>query len=495
MRDGLVPQKCFSGVPKTREQFLDRCGPPALPNPGSRDECLSFDNCSVLPYLCPDAAGAEAGGPPPLVGPPTPLAGPPIAVAPAADDSTLPACQDASQGRDEVVYLSGSTNFLSLLGKLAPIVNELTGLTPVFKITDSCTGARSMYRCTDDDDPSCKDGFRAQDHFIADPPKGSGAAHAKYFDAAGPHDCLLGGSTEVDVGESEVFAETCELARDDTRVRHTPGPILPILFVVPRYSRQSVISAEAAREVFGNGGNVKPWVDPSFFYVRGPNTATTRLIGRAIDVKVPPNTLWGIDKTSAQNLASSLRALTDPFDADRAIGLLGADTYDADRTNLKALGFVAKGQTCAYVPDSGLSTFDKRNVRDGHYPIWGTLHFFTAVEATEYLSHAAEKFVTLFNLSPRPDKLLDALIDASWIPECAMEVENLSDLSDPTTSNPPPDPCGCYFDRRVMRLGNDKLPPGCVPCVTNDDCTQPNNPLYFQTKHTCSYHFCAATPL
>jgi hypothetical protein len=475
VRSGLMPANCVSATPKTPEQFLNHCSTTALPDPEALtgDECLSFTAAD---------GGVDDGPPADLVGPPLMDAGPTTTAPVVMEDPTLPACRNAE--RDSVVYLSGSSNFLALLAKIAPIIIDHTGLTPVFRTTDSCTGASSMYPCGPGSGQACSpDGFSLRDHFISDPPKGSGAAHAQYYDATGGHDCLLGGPTPVQVGESEIFAETCGLQKDDTHVRHTPGPILPIVFVVPKNSRQSVISAAAAREIFGNGGNVPPWTDPGFFYIRGPNTATTRLVGRAIGVPVPPNRFWGLDQGTAQKLDANLRVLTDPADAIRAIGLLGADTYDLDRLYLKALGFQANNQACAYAPDSTLGSLDKRNVRDGHYPVWGTLHFFTAVSQGAFLSAEAGKFVQLF--LERPDELTDAFIKSSWIPECAMLVQHVTDLSDPSTDYPPVNPCGCYFDSRV----SGKTPDGCTSCTGDQDCT--TDPK----KRTCSAHFCEAGPV
>ena len=42
-----------------------------------------------------------------------------------------------------------------------------------------------------------------------------------------------------------------------------------------------------------------------------------------------------------------------------------------------ALAFQANGQTKAYYADSTSGARDRQNVRDGHYPIWGPVHFFT----------------------------------------------------------------------------------------------------------------------
>ena len=101
------------------------------------------------------------------------------------------------------------------------------------------------------------------------------------------------------------------------------------------------------------------------------------MIGHAIGV--PANEFWGIDRGTAANVDALLRVITDPTLAEQAIGIISADYYDDDRSNLKALAFKAEGQECAYLPDSTQFKKDKQNVRNGHYPIWGPIHFFASV--------------------------------------------------------------------------------------------------------------------
>jgi hypothetical protein len=464
---GFQPPDCFLGSPQTQSDFLNQCSTNFLSD-RTGAACLSFDDCDRV-GLCstPADGGTSLTGPPPADGGAAGGAG----GAGDAGTAVLSNCRDASAGRGSIVYLTGSSNFPPLLTKLAPIITRLTnGLVPVFRTTDSCTGVRSMYPAT-----------HQTDGFIHDPAPGSGGAHAQYFADDGPHDCLLGpAGAEVDIGESEIYPETCGLQPDPVNVAQYPGPILPILFVVPIKSEESAISAAAGHEVFGNGGHVSPWTDPSLFYVRGPGTATTRLIGLAIDVPVPPNKFWGVDQGTAQKLAENLQLVQDPAQARQSIGILGSDFYDRNRANLKALAFQASGQECAYLPDKDLFSKDKINVRDGHYTVWGTLHFFAAVSATSLVSPAAEQFITPLNVSPVSEELLDAFIDSSWVPDCAMKVQRQTEMGPFRTDSPPPYPCGCHFDARVAGM----VPTGCTRCTTDADCTAP--------KPACNFHFCEA---
>jgi hypothetical protein len=210
------------------------------------------------------------------------------------------------------------------------------------------------------------------------------------------------------------------------------------------------------------------------------------LVGLAINLPVPPNRMWGNDQGSAQKLTTNLGLVTDLGEVERSIGLLGSDSYDPARERLTALGFQANGQECAYLPDSpGVGSRDKINVRDGHYPIWGTLYFYVALANGGYVSDEAQTFVDLFK-TPMSTPLLDAFIDSSWVPECAMKVQRLSEMGDFTTDHPPAFPCGCHFDVRVT----GKVPAECHACPhgTDDDCVSaPGRPA-------CVYGYCEARP-
>jgi hypothetical protein len=484
---GLQPLNCFlasaDNPPTKDEDFLNACTVNYIhPAPSSirQDTCLSVDNCNSA-GLCADG-GADAG---PLTAPPTPDAGASPGGGGADAGATVlpPNCQDAVGG--PVIHITGSSNFPPLLDKLTPIIKG-TGLTPVFRTTDSCTGAGSMVRMSS--------GAFTSAHFMRDPTPGPAAVYAQYYDEAGRHNCTVGPSgVEVDIGESEISAETCGLTNDPLQVLQSPGAILPMLFVTPGGSMQRAISAEVARQVLGNGGiradgmAINPWSNPAFFLVRGSGTATTRLIGKAIDVPVPPNKLWGTDQGQAETLATNLGRIV--AEADGAIGILGADAYDQHRDSLKVLAFQAKRQLCAFNPDANSNLAgaikDKINVRDGHYPIWGTLHFFAATgpDLTP-ISEAAGLFLPPFNPNAAvAENVLNAFIDASWIPECAMMVRRDQDLS-PLRVNHPVFPCGCLFDAHV---NGGMLPANspCKPCESAADCHDPARPA-------CSYHYCEA---
>ena len=179
--------------------------------------------------------------------------------------------------------------------------------------------------------------------------------------------------------------------------------------------------------------------------------------------------------------------------ADQAIGILSDDVYDSNRLNLRALAYQAAGQNCAYLPDSmnaqGVQTYDKQNVRDGHYPIWGPIHFFTSNQP----SMQVLSFLAYFSGAQVTPAILDGFIDAFLIPNCAMTVvhsqnEELSALA----SFQPEHSCECYYLSEAqppppppdagVPAATTPLPADCRVCATAADCP-PSRPA-------CNFGFC-----
>jgi hypothetical protein len=457
---GLGPADCFAGVPQQPANFLNQC---------SSAQCLSFDNCERL-NVCGDASDPDA----PLLSPPSPDAAPANATdaagavgSPAVgavgvvDAGVMPSCLDPANGRAQVITMTGSSNFPPLLAKLAPLILA-TGYTPVYQVTSSCTGVSSV--------------FGAQSsRVISDPAPGTGGKYAAYFQADGSSvSCSLGPSgAEVDVGESDIFSTTCDAADvAGGSVGEYFGPIQAMVFVVPGKSLQTAISAEAARDVFGRGGaNASPWTDPSLYFVRNAGTGTQQMIGHAIGV--PAASFWGIDRSTAANVDALLRVISEDDVAQEAIGIISADYYDADRANVKALAFKAAEQDCAYLPDSTEFSKDKQNVRDGHYVIWGPVHFFATVSDGVPVSPGAQAFVSVVSVPNVPQPLLDAFIGASLVPSCAMSVQRTSELGALSTYSAPFQ-CGCYFESSPSTNGAPQA--GCTRCTTAADCQDPARP-------------------
>jgi hypothetical protein len=453
---------CFDGVPDGSNAFLNQC---------STGDCPQFNDCARLGVCGDDDL-------PDVIAPPPTDAGTDAAFV----NGSYPNCSEMMPGTGGTIYITGSSNFPVLLSQIAPqVLNGSPPLTQgpamVWLTTSSCQGADAIFS------PD------AAANIIHDPPRGSApTAYAQYYLAdGGSTPCLLGeAGMPVDIGESDVFSTTCDMSYMITNQTDTLGPNEAMEFVVPELSLESTISREAAREVFGIGGNDAgaspnitdpiPWTNYQRYYVRNSKTGTQQMIAK--DIGVPAGAFWGIDRGSAANVLSDLQNLSSLFEAEQAIGILSNDVYDSSRSNLKALAYQETGQNCAYLPDSTASSYDKQNLRDGHYPIWGPLHFFTSNQPTAQVN----SFLNYVNGAQTAPGVLDAFIEANLVPNCAMTVLRSGNTElGPLASFQPEASCACYFVVNAGPSGNPR-PPECTPCGNASDCP-PSRPA-------CNFGYC-----
>jgi hypothetical protein len=254
------------------------------------------------------------------------------------------------------------------------------------------------------------------------------------------------------------------------------GPVVPFALSVPSSSTETSISAEAAHMVFGRGGkaddethDAMPWVDPTYYFIRSASAGSTVLT--ALLIGVPKTKFWGVDRLSTDNLRDSMLASTA---SNQSIGILSMDYADKNRGNLRSLYLQASGQRCGYLPDSTKNAFDKANVRDGHYPLWGYVHFFTPVGPGGVPSDAAKAMVTRFSVARLDQQLLDNIIGASLVPQCAMKVTRIGEVSDFAPQSGLS--CGCYFDQKTTGTTT------CTACQTSSDCPK--------ERSACNYGYC-----
>jgi hypothetical protein len=156
-----------------------------------------------------------------------------------------------------------------------------------------------------------------------------------------------------------------------------------------------------------------------------------------------------------------------PSLADSVIGILSTDALKSAevRRNIRVLAFQDKKQLCGFYPDRIPVSLDKQNVRDGHYPIWGPVHFYTQVSGGQP-SAKAGALVTRFSLPSIDQGLLDAIIAGFLVPQCAMTVARDTEMG-PLRSFSPPFHCGCYFE---SKLADNSVPPGCIACTSTNNC-------------------------
>ena len=358
----------------------------------------------------------------------------------AADCSTLP----------NPIYLSASGNHKALLKQASAVLSAAaTPVTIVFQSNVSCVALDQMISGT------------------------KATNSALYWDAGVETACTIPlTGVDPDVAMSDVYAPTCNAALPTT-LKDFLGPIQVMTFVTHPASTETSISADAAYVVLGFGGPpypVAPWTDPNFLFIR-PDTAGTKLLmGRSIGLPVAK---WkGLPQATAGDVLTAVSASTSP---NATLGIITTELADAYRQpnngkQLKTLAYQHKGQSCGYFPDSSSTAFDKLNVREGRYPMWGPFHIVARVDGTGKPTNPFVKQLTdLVNRAgvSEADKksMTDAEAAAFAVPVCAMKVQRASEMALPTPFAPA-EPCGCYFESKT---GGAKA--GCSVCADDTQCS------------------------
>jgi ABC-type phosphate transport system substrate-binding protein len=346
---------------------------------------------------------------------------PPLAGA--APCSDLPADQ---------IVLAGSTAAKPLIAAMAKVLAaQAQPIILIYQAQGSCIGV-DVVRLDTTAPASCAAGACI-------------GGTATFWTAAGAEtacDLPSPASTHVDVGLSDVWFETCvgslPVVNASGGAKDTRGPVEAMLYVVPKASQQKAITAEEAYFVFGFGatmGMVAPWnVSDNNLAIRTPTSGTEQIMAHNINV---PAAYWHGFNASSPGVATALITLgaTAP---NSSIGILAAAEYDTannNRANLTALAFQAFHQKGAFYADSTATSFDKRNVRDGHYVNWGYLHMITRVDASGLQTEGAKHFVDWVTgnttSTPKPTNptwdIDDLTAKASLIPTCAMKVSRTSE--------------------------------------------------------------------
>jgi hypothetical protein len=240
-----------------------------------------------------------------------------------------------------------------------------------------------------------------------------------------------------------------------------------------------VISKAAGYFVYGFGmdSGVDPWTDPTAIFTRDANSGTQQMISVAIGV--PPDKFQGTATTSSADMVTQL---TTAANAEGAIGIATGEVAAANSASLNVLAYQDSDQTCGFWPDSTATATDKKNVRDGHYALWGPLHLLTTVTSQGYPTNANAKDVIAYLTGtedpPNGFDLITLLWKAGIVPECAMAVTRDSELG-PLASFQPARSCGCYFDSLANNT-SDK----CTACTADAECPS--------ATPRCNYGFCEA---
>jgi ABC-type phosphate transport system substrate-binding protein len=293
--------------------------------------------------------------------------------------------------------------------------------------------------------------------------------------------CTIGAGGQLgDLVLSDVDATLCPgITAQPAGTMDFHGPVNNMVFIVPSTSTQQAISAEEAYLVFGLGmaGMVDPWTDPTAYFIRTKDSGTRAMITANIGTGTHPwqgqdgtangGTAFGSGDVVKKVAGNAMTA------AEKTIGILGSDVYDSgnNRSSVKALAFRAFKQHYAYWPDSTVGAIDRKNVREGRYPIWGYVHMIASVTNGTPNSAAAQYFIQFIQgklpaASAPSFNIIDALIAAHVTPTCAMKVTHDIEggAQKPYTD---PAPCGCYFDARTA---SPAMPLGCTQCKDDSTC-------------------------
>jgi hypothetical protein len=431
----------------------------------------------------------------------------------AQDAGTTPACSSYPNP----VYISGSSASKPVLQALATtLAADGVPISIVYFSPDSCLGVNDLISSQ----ASTESG-------VSPLYLGSGGTTAA---------CTLNTSNPqpVDIAVSDVFPATCETNAGLTipgNVAEVQGPIQAMTMVVPGtsgVSNAASISAKAAYVVFGNDATiaadiVTPWSLSSNIFVRAQTSGTLNMIGAAIGL-VPSKwvnaSTTGTAPAQQQGSTGKMEAAVGQATGTAGaatIGILSAEgvagwnaTAADSATPIKILAFQANNQSCGYLPDSSATAFDKINVRQGRYAIWGPLHFLakttgTTTPSTTPSGSDAAQIATILNYflatgsNPNDAALqftgalqgdagtgvsasdVQALITAEAkpgyvVPWCAMEAQRSTEVG-PESSYSSPAPCSCLYE---TTLGATVSGHTCTACSTSSPCS----------SGTCRYGFC-----
>jgi hypothetical protein len=248
-------------------------------------------------------------------------------------------------------------------------------------------------------------------------------------------------------------------------------------FVVPRMSTQFGLVAEEGYFVFGfgtsgyMGATVAPWTDQTKFAIRNGGSGTQQMTARAVGF-MDGAVMKGTDSKNSDGVTAALTAANaSAATAEPAIGILASADYDKGmgRMLLKTLTFQAFKQIHGYLPDFSETSFDKRNIREGKYAVWGPSHLIAAVGPDgKAINPRVQSFIDYVTLAKPlgPTSMLDIIINAHVVPQCAMKVKRDAEMGPLTPATiTPGSACGCYMEEKLAPGSS-----GCTACTGEGTC-------------------------
>jgi len=376
-------------------------------------------------------------------------------------------CNDASLPNPIIV--TGSTAFEATLKALAVKISaEALPSTIIYaqaaSVQGSCNGVASIVNDTD-----------------------LGGQAGRYYTLVNGtitnNACNFAAGQKAHVGVSDVFYESCTNvpATKPTGLMDVPGPVQAMLFIVNKMNTSTqYITYKEAQDLYGCGvSSTQPFAnfsDPAGVYCRDANSGTQITV--AANIGVPASVLVAPRCVNGGGTSGVGMGVINYSMPQQAIGFVAADYFDGQRTMLNSLAFAALGQTKAYYSDSGPDVADRKNVRDGHYTIWGYEHFIVKAATGGTVPTQATDFVGWANGTKTSANFDYVAVEggAGTIPLCAMKVQRAADggLLKPYT---PAETCNCAFEAAI---GKTATPTGCTACSTTTPCA----------TGTCRHGFC-----
>jgi hypothetical protein len=385
--------------------------------------------------------------------------------------AVTPFCDDASfnppLSTNPIVIQSGDTQEPMLRAMSQKLRNSTaTPTTVLYTTTGTCTIIANMYNV----DPT-KRVIAASSTLLVAP---SSLENAAWDPSQPPSQCIVNPATypagiPIDIGIAATYTSSCTASPPPTDISVFPGPIAGYGFIVPKASTQTYITAEQGYFVFGfgNNGMAMPWLDEHYMFTRLTTKSTELTIAANVGVS-PVTKMKGTPFNGSPEVLNSVAQSPNP---EKTIGIMGTEIYDVNRDKVTELAFRAFGQRYAFLPDSSPTSFDKKNLRDGHYTPWaGTFYIMNVTAGTTTPTNTTAKL--FYDLVTGGTKLADVdglgvAISKGLVPQCAMTVTR--DLADaaPLKGYTDPAPCECFFESKVP---NGKS--SCTACPNGQsDCT------------------------
>lgn len=302
------------------------------------------------------------------------------------------------------------------------------------------------------------------------------AAGADYPQCTVPDADTDADAQPIALGIGATYLSSCKDAINTTgSVKEYDGPLQAYGFITNNLSTQNGITAEEGFLAFSypEGGGFPegaadgtPWLVQNLRFVRKATASTT--LTMSSNVHVDPTVFVKYGQTTPADKSSEIISLVNgaTANAEQVLGVLGLDLYDADRSKIRVLPFRGFGQRYAWYPDSTEKTYDKQNVRDGHYLPWSPTPYMAdstgdGSDPDQIKDLNARRFYKLvrgFTTEADVDGL-KTIAANTLIPQCAMKVTRDADGADLRLYSDPA-PCGCYYEANV-KGGTTK----CATCT------------------------------